>query len=187
MATERRRGPGLAAVALGIGMVLVALPWLPRPQENPLPRHFAADSDAVALLLESVQRVDASCRRGDLAAFGAAVTPAYAEGLARQLRQLDRELDRSALRDSTTGERHGGILAALEPLAGLGGERRGDVAVLAFDYQGAAAAVFDGFKLLRFCWDGVCYRLDQVRDARRRPGVARERMLQALVETMLER
>jgi hypothetical protein len=189
MATDRRVKHGIMAALLIAGAFLVALPWIDRPDRNPLPPSFAAGSDAHLRLLSCVKRVDEGCRAGDLQAFRAAVTNSYVESLAQQLRQLDRELDGAALLDMVAGERRTGLLGELQQLQYAGGQGRTNLACMVYDYgvaKGGAQPVFDGFKLLRFRWDGYEFRLDQVRDVRRRAGVDRDELLRATIQFALD-
>lgn len=183
MATDHRVKNATMVALSCVGVLLIALPWIDRPDGNPLPSAFAAGSPAHLHLLACIRRVDDCCRRGDLAAFRDVVTPGYAADLELQLQQLDRHLDSRALTDLMAGDRRNGLLGDLQRLQFVAGGSRVQVACLIYDYGDHAA--FDGVKLLRLRWDGYRFRLDQVRDVRRSAGVDRGAWVGVLLQNAL--
>lgn len=145
----------LSAIALGLGAM--AWPWLPRPQDNPLPPRFAVDDTGGRRLVSVLQWHDHACAQGDVDAFRAYVTADYAASFARRLGQLGRALDGDALR-AYVGDR--GALGLARLVAGTGGFGRaaGDRACLVL----ASPPGLRGAHGLAFAWDGRVFRLDAV-------------------------
>jgi hypothetical protein len=155
------RDPGkcvLACCCAALGIGLVAWPWmLPSPQPNPLPAEFRCDSPAGRQLSWVLRWYDHACSEGDVAAFLAHVTKAYAASFAHRLRQLGRPFDGAALQ-AYVGPDQGSGLAASVDQGGCYGRAAGDRACLVV----GAAQHQHGSSGFAFAWDGAEFRLDRV-------------------------
>lgn len=146
----------LAGCGVAFGILLVSWPWVPQTLPNPLPAEFRCESPEGRQLLWVLRWHDQACSEGDVTAFRAHVTAAYAASFEHRLRRLGRPFDGSALRDYVGPDQSLG-LSAMASRNGRCGRAAGDRACLV-----VAAARQQGSSGFLFAWDGVEFRLDRV-------------------------
>lgn len=153
MASETTKGLVVLAAA-AVGLLLVAVPWLPRTKDNPLPASFDLDSQAGRELLSALQWHDEACATGDVDGFYARVTDDYAKNLQRRLRQLGLGLNGETLREYVGADRSAGLARPVERGC-RGGFADGDRACLIAVAPGGRP----GVQAYEFRWDGERFRV----------------------------
>jgi len=149
--------PGLVCACAVAGAVLVALPWVDRPQPRSLPPQWGKDSRTHALVRAAAAAADAACRAGDVPALRDRITTRYFEVLQGLLWRDGRRLDADSLRQQRLLV---GDLTRLPLLVGVAAPAAA-VAVYARERAGVEHEVEgQGILALRFTWDGFDLRLD---------------------------
>ncbi len=143
-------------VALLAGLALVAFPWLGGGDEDqPIPSAFVASDLAAAPLFDVLAAHDRACRDGDVAAFGAAVTPGYRLAIERSVGAVDRRVDAALLQSRVTD---GNGLAPIAARSGCRGKSVGDRACI----LGKPAAGMVGILCIALSRQDGAWRIDRV-------------------------
>lgn len=144
------------SVALLVGVVLVAFPWMGGGEtDKPVPSSFVAGDVDAAPLFAVLAAHDRACQAGDVDAFAGLVTRGYHGSVARSVAAVDRRIDAALLKSRVE---NGNGLAAIAGRSGCRGKSAVDRACI----LGKPAAGMAGTVCIALSKDGGAWRIDRV-------------------------
>ena len=156
-AAGRRRAIGWGVAGTLLGLLVAALPYLHKSNDNPLPEQFDRSSQAYPRIVTALRWYDHACQTGDLQGFAETVTQDHFETLQRRLQRMSRQLNGQALQELAAGSEGRGLSVLVVQCFAAGATRDATTAVVvAMDPRNPRRGALG----LRLLGDGRTFLLD---------------------------